>query len=485
MSSKPPLLYWFRQDLRLADNAGLTAAIASGQPVIPLYIHDTGPQTRARTRAWGGASRWWLHHSLSELNRSLNGKLVLRQGDAQDVLKAVLEETGASGVMWGRCYEPYAIARDTAIKTWLLDNGYTAESHNTALLFEPWQMKTKTSGTPFQVFTPFWKACLAAPAPALPLPAPENFKPASAKSEKLYDWQLLPTRPDWAGGLRETWTPGEAGARQRLLDFIDGPINGYKQQRDNPAKESTSRLSPHLHWGEISPRQIWRVVKVAEEAGKIVNESDTAHFLSEVGWREFSHHLLYHFPTLPGVPLNKRFAAFPWSEQPGDLAVWQRGMTGYPIVDAGMRQLWQTGWMHNRVRMIVGSFLVKDLLIPWQKGEAWFWDTLVDADLANNSASWQWIAGCGADAAPYFRVFNPVLQGEKFDATGSYIRQYVPELSGLPDKYIHRPWEAPADVLRKAGVELGRDYPQPMVDHHAARGKALAAFSALKESSIA
>ncbi len=481
MNATSPLIYWFRQDLRLADNAGLSAAIATGRPVICLYIHDT----TAGLRPWGAASLWWLHHSLTALNASLGGKLVLRKGPALEVLKAVLKETGAEGVMWGRCYEPYAIARDTAIKTQLQADGFVAESHNTALLFEPWQLKTKTNGTPFQVFTPFWKACLASEAPPLPLPAPKDFTPLSAKSENLADWGFLPTNPDWAGGMREAWTPGEAGARQRLIDFIEGPINGYKERRNNPGEQFTSRLSPHLHWGEISPRQIWRVVKVAEEAGKVKHESDSAHFLSELGWREFSNHLLYHFPTLPSVPLNKRFIAFPWNEKPGELKAWQRGMTGYPIVDAGMRELWQTGWMHNRVRMIVGSFLVKDLLIPWQQGEAWFWDTLVDANLANNTASWQWIAGCGADAAPYFRVFNPMLQGEKFDGDGAYIRRYVPELASLPDKYIHRPWEAPADVLRKAGVELGRTYPQPMVDHHTARDHALAAFAALKESGAA
>lgn len=478
MSNPAPLVYWFRQDLRLADNAGLAAAVATGRPLIPLYIHDTG----ADTRPWGGASRWWLHHSLARLAASLGGALVLRRGPAQQVLDEVLRETGAAGVMWGRCYEPFAIARDSAIKKALLAAGRIAASHNTGLLFEPWDVQNK-SGKPFQVFTPFWKHCLASPAqPPTPLPAPGPFTTAPAHSETLESWQLLPTTPDWTGGLCTSWTPGEAGARARLAAFLDEPINGYKLKRDLPGAAHTSRLSPHLHWGEISPRQIWHAVQVAEAAGKVQNESDSAHFLSELGWREFSHHLLYHFPTLPHEPLNRKFAAFPWSPQAGDLAAWQRGRTGYPIVDAGMRELWHTGWMHNRVRMIAGSFLVKDLLIPWQQGEAWFWDTLVDADLANNSASWQWIAGCGADAAPYFRVFNPVLQGEKFDPAGHYIRRHVPELAALPERYIHRPWEAPADVLRRAGVALGHTYPQPLVDHHAARNRALAAFATLREN---
>lgn len=476
-----PLIFWFRQDLRLSDNPGLLAALAKGQPVIPIYIHDQS----AGLRPWGSASRWWLHHTLQALDGALRQRgatLILRSGAAEDVLQQLIEETGATAVMWNRCYEPYAIARDTKIKARLQEQGVKVESHNSALLFEPWEIKTK-SGTPFQVFTPFWKACRAAEAPDLPLPAPEKISPfAGLSSDKLENWQLLPTKPDWAGGLRKNWNPGETGAQQRLFAFLDGALNGYKEARNNPDGITTSRLSPHLHWGEISPRQIWHATQTAVAAGKVHNEEDSDHFLSEIGWREFSNHLLYHFPTLPQQPLNKKFATFPWDDNPAALQQWQRGMTGYPIVDAGLRELWQTGWMHNRVRMIVGSFLVKDLLIPWQQGEAWFWDTLVDANLANNTASWQWIAGCGADAAPYFRVFNPVLQGEKFDPQGRYIRQYVPELAELPDEYIHRPWEAPPNLLRQAGVSLGRDYPLPMVDHKVARDRALAAFAVLKES---
>lgn len=480
MTQTALLIYWFRQDLRLTDNPGLAAALATGRPVIPLYVHDTAKAIRP----WGGASLWWLHHSLAALDKSLEGQLVLRRGDASQVLKDIIKETGAGGVLWGRCYEPYAITRDSTIKKALQAEGLIAESHNTGLLFEPWDIRNK-SGRPFQVFTPFWKTCCAAQPPAKPLPVPKSLNLASVKSENLSSWGLLPVKPNWARGMEAEWTPGEAGARQRLIDFLDGPVNGYKEGRNNPAEAHTSRLSPHLHWGEISVRQIWHSVQTAVAAGNIRNENDSLCFLSELGWREFSHHLLYHFPTLPSEPLNKKFTAFPWHEQDGHLAAWQRGLTGYPIVDAGMRELWQTGYMHNRVRMIVGSFLVKDLLIPWQQGEAWFWDTLLDADLANNSASWQWIAGCGADAAPYFRVFNPVLQGEKFDPEGTYVRHYVPELKQLPDKYIHQPWAAPQDMLVRAGIVLGRDYPRPLVDHNAARNKALAAFAALKESDVA
>jgi len=484
MSSPAPLIFWFRQDLRLTDQPALTAALAhaqqTGQRVIALYILDESKGTRPL----GGASRWWLHHSLTSLMQKI--PLTLRKGPAAQVLADVIKQSNASGVFWSRCYEPYAIERDKEIKASLTARGLLAESFNSSLLIEPWELKTKT-GTPYQVFTPFWKAARAvidaAPTIIKPLPAvdPAGLAPPLA-SEQLSDWQLLPTSPDWAKSFTPHWQPGEDGARQNLIRFLDHAIHDYKEDRNLPAGQHTSRLSPHLHFGEISPRQIWYATQTAITAGRVQPDANSDQFLAEVGWREFSYHLLYHFPTLPHAPLNAKFAAFPWLDNAKGLRAWQRGMTGYPIVDAGMRELWQTGWMHNRVRMIVASFLVKDLMVPWQQGEDWFWDTLLDADLASNVCSWQWVAGCGADAAPYFRVFNPALQGEKFDASGAYIRRYVPEIAELPDKWIHRPFEAPKDVLQAAGIKLGTTYPHPLVDHSFARDRALAAFAEIKGS---
>jgi deoxyribodipyrimidine photo-lyase len=472
-----PTIVWFRQDLRITDNPALRAALARG-PVVQLYIHDDATPGAWK---WGGASRWWLHHSLASLGRSLRergGALVLRQGPAESVLDAVIAETGADAVAWNRCYEPFAIERDTRIKAALTTRGLAVESHNAALLHEPWTITNK-SGEPYKVYTQFWKSCLARGEPDQPLPAPARIAmPARMpRSETLEGWGLLPTRPDWAGGLRESWNPGEVGAAGLLDAFLSGALGAYRADRDRPDLDVTSRLSPHLHWGEISPRQIWHRTRAVAGASPGVDK-----FFSELGWREFSAHLLFHFRDLPLRNLRRDFDSFPWSQDAGALRIWQRGRTGYPIVDAGMRQLWRTGWMHNRVRMIVASFLVKDLLVPWQDGAAWFWDTLVDADLANNSASWQWVAGCGADAAPYFRVFNPVLQGEKFDPSGDYVRRYVPELARLPNEYVHQPWAAPADVLQAAGVVLGATYPNPIVDHGAARTRALNAFGAIRNA---
>jgi deoxyribodipyrimidine photo-lyase len=466
--SRSPLLVWFRQDLRLADNPALREAVASAAPIIPVYIlDDETPGT------WkpGGASRWWLHHSLTSLARDLEAcgaRLILRRGKAEKVLDALLAETGASGVYWNRCYEPFAIARDKKLKADLEAKGLAARSFNASLLFEPLTVLSK-SGTPFRVFTPFWKACLAADAPALPTPAPKKLEAPSAwpKSDALASWQLLPTKPDWAGGF-DVWSPGEAGGQKRLARFVDEALDRYADQRDRPDVEATSRLSPHLHFGEISPRQCFH-------AG-----ARSAKFQAELGWREFSYHLLFSQPDLPEESLRADFRDFPWYEDAAMLRTWKKGRTGYPIVDAGMRELWQTGWMHNRVRMIAASFLVKHLLQPWRAGEDWFWDTLVDADLASNAASWQWVAGCGADAAPYFRIFSPILQGAKFDPEGKYVRRFVPELATLPTQYLFAPWEAPADVLKRAGVELGVTYPKPIVDHADARARALAAFQSLK-----
>jgi deoxyribodipyrimidine photo-lyase len=334
------------------------------------------------------------------------------------------------------------------------------------------------SGGPYGVFTPFARACVGGPGPQPPEPAPARIAGVAAESDRLDDWGLLPHRPDWAAGLRATWTPGEDGARQRLKRFLAAGLTNYAAQRDQPAADGTSTLSPHLAFGELSPAQVWNAASEAGAAGGKGRER----FLTELLWREFSHYLLWFHPELPEQPLRPAFARMPWRSDPAALAAWQRGQTGVPIVDAGMRQLWQTGWMHNRVRMIAASFLVKHLLLPWQAGAAWFWDTLVDADLASNSASWQWVAGSGADAAPYFRIFNPVLQGRKFDPEGNYVRRFVPELARLDARCVHAPWEADADALNAAGITLGRDYPAPIVGLAEGRARALAAFASLRET---
>ncbi|MDZ5646112.1 deoxyribodipyrimidine photo-lyase [Nitrospirillum sp. BR 11828] len=479
-----PIVVWFRQDLRLADNPALTHAADSGRPVVPVYILD---DQGAAPWAPGAASRWWLHHSLSSLGAALAGlgcPLVLRRGRPDVVLRDLVREVGAGAVVWNRCYEPQATARDSALKADLKAEDVTVHSFQANLLAEPWTVKTGGGG-PYKVFTPFWRAVKDGlkgglnPGAPLPPPAALAALPTPPDGDRLADWALLPTKPDWAGGLRDAWTPGEAGAARRLAAFLDSAVGNYAEGRDYPAQPWTSRLSPHLHHGEISPRQIWAAAMA--RADSTHEDKGVAGFLRELGWREFCHHLLYHFPYLPERPLNPKFEAFAWREDAKHLEAWQRGRTGYPIVDAGMRELWATGWMHNRVRMIVGSFLVKHLLLPWTAGQAWFWDTLVDADLANNAGGWQWIAGCGADAAPYFRVFNPVLQGEKFDAAGAYVRRWVPELAGLPDSVLHQPWAADPITLRAAGVRLGHDYPHPVVDHKAARQRALDTFAAIKD----
>ena len=413
--------------------------------------------------------------------RSLGVQLILKRGHAASVLVETVESISAAKVYWNRRYDPGGIACDTEIKTTLRDVGVEAESFGANLLCEPFEVQTG-QGSPYRVFTPYWKALRARVSDAPPLPVPDPVAappPPNGARKVLDDWALLPTHANWTGGLDQTWTPGEAAARKKLQLFLDMVLEGYITGRDIPALGATSLLSPHLCFGEISPRSIWHAVRHHLD-GNDHRRSDGEKFLSELGWREFSNHLLFHYPAMIGDNYNDRFDSFDWREDQTALHLWQRGMTGYPIVDAGMRELWSTGYMHNRVRMITASFLTKHLRIHWTKGEAWFWDTLVDADIANNVANWQWVAGTGADAAPYFRIFNPILQGEKFDPAGEYVRKWVPELQAMPNKYLHKPWHAPDDVIAAAGVSLGATYPGPMVDHGTARQAALDAFRALK-----
>ena len=477
-----PVIVWFRDDLRLVDNRALIAAAATGRPLIAIYVFD---EETPGIRPLGGASRWWLHHSLVALTADLTklgAALHIYRGEAGPMVPKIAKAAKASAVYWSRRYGGVERDIDTRVKTALRDAGIDAESCNDHLLVEPWEVKTK-SGEPFKVFTPFWRAARMEGDIPEPLGRPRKLKagepPASPKPIALNSLRLLPTKPDWAVGLREAWTPGEAGARKVLLQFVTHRLRGYTTHRDRPDLTATSRLSPHLRFGEISPRQVWHAVQRAAHDGAAPH-ADAEKFLSEIGWREFSYHLLFHNRDLATANFDTRFDAFPWQRNKAALHAWQRGRTGIPIVDAGMRELWHTGIMHNRVRMIAASFLIKHLLIDWRKGESWFWDTLVDADPANNAASWQWVAGSGADAAPYFRIFNPVLQGTKFDPEGTYVRRWVPELAKLPAKHIHQPWAAMPEVLDAAGVKLGHTYPKPLVSLEEGRARALAAFEQIK-----
>lgn len=475
-----PSLVVLGLSLRTNDNPALQKAISCAQGVIAIFVLD-----ETEGRALGGASLWWLHYSLTALKKdlaALNIPLILKRGNQLAAVQALAHETKADSIFWNRQYDKQGIAFGVALKQWARDNGLIAESFNGSLLHEPHQLKTKTGGY-FKVFTPFWKSYLAhhEPEPALILQPAQMTFATIPETDTLEDWQLLPQNPDWAKNFSKKWQPGEAGAEHTLTKFLEDGIKNYALGRDIPSQKNTSRLSAHLRFGEISPKQIWHATKAAAlEAGA----KNTDKFLAEIGWREFSHHLLYHNQNLQTENFNSKFDHFTWYQKDNHdtlLRAWQRGQTGYPIVDAGMRQLWETGWMHNRVRMIVGSFLVKHLLIDWRHGEEWFWDTLLDACPANNTAGWQWIAGCGADAAPYFRIFNPILQGEKFDKNGDYVRRFVPELSKLPDKIIHKPWTARPEELALCEVTLGDTYPKPIIDHAFARERALSVFSTMKQ----
>lgn len=470
-------LVWLRQDLRLSDHPALYEAAGKGK-VMLIYILDD--ETPPLSFKMGGASRWWLHHSLMDLNQRVGGQLNFYRGDPQEIIPRLIEKYSIPAVYWSRCYEPWRIRGDAFLKTSLREKGIECKSFNGSLLWEPHTILKKDQ-SPYQVFTPFYKrGCLSAPLPRFPLPPPESLiLVKDPDSLPLGALGLMPRTP-WYESLQNHWSIGEEAASTRLKDFLEGGISNYKEGRNFPAKENVSRLSPYLHFGEISPHQVWTAVHEQTATGKI-SLMDIEHFLTEIGWREFSYYLLYHFPTLPHENFQRKFDHFSWEKNEDFLVAWQKGQTGYPIIDAGMRQLWQTGYMHNRVRMIVGSFLVKNLRIDWRTGAEWFWDCLVDADLASNSASWQWIAGSGADAAPYFRIFNPVSQGEKFDPQGVYTRSFVPELKNIPSPYLFKPWTAPALVLLASDVILGKTYPHPLVDLESSRSHALSAFANLKK----
>jgi deoxyribodipyrimidine photo-lyase len=475
-------IVWFRRDLRLEDNPALAAACARFDAVVPLFVH--APEEEGD---WppGGAQRWWLHHSLDALAEALEAhgaSLVIRRGPAAEALADLLEEADAEAVYWNRLYEPAIVERDRELKRWLREErGVAAESFNAALLFEPWTVATG-QGQPYRVFTPFWRRLCrdGLPEEFEKAPARVPAPPRRFASEPVAALDLLPSIP-WDDGLAATWTPGEHGAHERLAGFLDGMLGHYDERRNLPALDGTSALSPHLHFGEIGPRQV--VAGVRRRAGA-TGSADA--FLSEVGWRDFAHHLLFHFPETPTRPLDRKFEDFPWRDPAGgagaDLEAWRAGRTGVPMVDAGMRQLWRTGWMHNRVRMVVASFLTKNLRLHWLEGARWFWDTLVDADLGSNTLGWQWAAGCGADAAPYFRIFNPVRQGERFDPDGRYVRYWVPEVAALPDRHVHAPWLAPRSAREQAGLDSEVFYPPPIVDLAESRRAALQAFEAIRST---
>tara|TARA_Y100001970_G_C14259777_1_gene879088 strand:+ start:7301 stop:8740 length:1440 start_codon:yes stop_codon:yes gene_type:complete len=468
-------IFWFRQDLRISDNPGLIKSLQY-KNTLPVYILDDINSGQDRI---GAASRWWLNNSLNKLSNTINKKLSFYKGNPLEILNDLVDRFNIKGVFWNRCYEPWRIKRDTEIKNFFIKKGIEVETFNSALLWEPWEI-LKSDKTPYKVFTPFYKkGCLMHRPPREPLLKPniDSLIIDDIKSLELGDLDLLP-KYNWYDQMEAIWDPGEIGAHKKLDTFLENGLQGYKEGRNFPSKRNVSQLSPHIHFGEISPNEVWYKASDKKDIKNI--KTDLDHFLSELGWREFSYNLLYHFPELPRENLQKKFDNFPWKENKNFIEKWQKGITGYPIVDAGMRELWQTGYMHNRVRMIVGSFLVKNLLQHWHEGEKWFWDCLIDADLASNSASWQWVAGSGADAAPYFRIFNPVMQGSRFDPEGLYIKKFVPELKDLPIKYLYSPWDAPIEVLETANITLGKEYPNPIVDLRDSRDRALEAFSTIR-----
>ncbi|MGA1204406.1 MAG: cryptochrome/photolyase family protein [Opitutales bacterium] len=468
------VIVWFRKDLRLEDNPAWGRAVATGQPVVPVYIHSIGEAS-----GWepGAASRWWLHHALKDLAAQLEktgSRLILRSGIPAQVLEELVQESGSTGVYWNRCYEPWRVREDGRLKTALSKRGLDVWSGNGSLLREPWEVATAQGGA-YKVYTPFARALtrmpIQGPLGTLGPPAVPDRWP---NGDALDSLSLLPAVP-WDAGLAKAWIPSRKVGLECLGNFIETALGPYDRDRDYPGIDGTSRLSPYLQWGQIGPREVVaRVSHCPDSSGK-------ATFLKELYWREFANHVLYHFPDTTERPLQPAFGQFPWRHESAELKLWHEGKTGYPIVDAGMRQLWQTGWMHNRVRMIVASFLVKHLLHSWKAGARWFWDTLVDADLANNTLGWQWAGGCGADAAPYFRVFNPIIQGRKFDPEGRYIRRYVSELESVPVRHIHAPWGMTQTEQEQSHCRIGRDYPQPVIEHTEGRARALAAWKEFRK----
>ncbi len=476
-----PSLVWLRRNLRLDDNRALIAAAERGGAVIPFFIFgdDLDPAS---------AGHWWLEHSLQAFQRDLRSarsRLILRSGDPAKVIPALVEETGAAAVFWDASFEPAQRRADERLSVILAREGVLGRSFHDGLLRDPAELLTK-QGTPFKVFTPFWNHCLSRGEPSAPQKSPAFFRaPRVWPRSETCDERRCARALKWAVKMEPWWKPGEAGAWEHFRSFLGEKLGDYREGRDRPAEDGTSRLSPHLHFGEISVRRIWQEMQRHRAKDRRPGSARASEaFLRQILWREFAAGLLFHFPKTVNEPLRESFGKFEWKQDPQRLRAWQKGMTGYPIVDAGMRQLWATGWMHNRVRMIAASFLVKDLLIDWKKGAAWFMETLVDADLGNNTFGWQWVAGCGADAAPYFRIFNPVLQGEKFDPEGTYVRRWVPELAKAPKRFVHAPWKAPREVLDEAGVQLGRDYPAPIVDHDAARKRALLLYFRMEKTRV-
>ena len=467
-------IFWFRQDLRLHDNQALIAA-AKHRLCMPIYILQPGG---GGDFALGAASKWWLHHSLCQLNQALENKLNVYIGDPSKIIADIVKKMRPAAVYWNRCYEPWRISEDADIKASMRQQGIVCKSFKASLLWEPWEV-LKPDGKPYQVFTPFYKnGCLRQPSPRAPLPLPAKLSLLQDPHNKLTIAQLkLLPKIQWDKTMAIEWQIGEQAAANKLAHFLSDGLASYQEGRNFPAQRHVSRLSPHLHFGEISPQQIWHATKQHTLGQDGDLEAAAESFLRELCWREFSYALLYHYPNLPQQNFKAKFDNFPWQHNPALLAAWQRGQTGYPLIDAGMRELWQTGYMHGRVRMAVGSFLVKNLRLHWRHGAAWFWNCLLDADLANNSASWQWVAGSGADAAPYFRIFNPVLQGEKFDPSGEYTKRYVPELAFLPQRYLLQPWNAPKEVLDAANVRLGVTYPLPIVDLKLSRQQAMQAYN--------
>ncbi|MDT3377781.1 deoxyribodipyrimidine photo-lyase [Labrys neptuniae] len=478
-----PAIAWFRDDLRLRDNPALHAACQAGVPVICLYIHEPAGEGRRPE----GAALWWLNGSLAALDadlRARGGQLHVLAGAAGEVLKTAVDKIDAGAVYWNRRYDPAGRDIDTQIKADLRARGVDAHSFNGSLLSEPWTISSQ-SGEPYRVFGAFWRAFQQRTVePPLPAPPACAFAPLPEEAAQHFSYptglEPDPQRPDWAVAMRADWTRGEAAGLACLQDFLDEDLAGYADNRDRLDARTTSRLSPYLHAGNVSARQLWHALSARQHRGMAAGDRDAEKFRSELGWREFSYSLLYHCPSLHERNLQPDFDAMPWRRGHEDLGAWKKGMTGYPVVDAAMRQLWATGWMHNRARMIVASFLVKHLLIDWREGERWFWETLVDADPANNPASWQWVAGSGADAAPYFRIFNPVTQGEKFDPDGTFVKRWLPKLGRLAAPFIHRPWTASSTQLAAAGIRLGKTYPFPIVDHKIARERALAAWRSLR-----